>query len=64
MRILKSKDFVEHSALTTFVNDNGIEREDILIIIPASSTANPVLYFYADSEVKEKERIMWGKLKD
>ena len=62
MKILKSKGFGNHTTLTTFVNDNGITREDILSIIPESSTGDPVIYFYADSEIKEKERNIWGKL--
>jgi len=62
MKILKSKEFTQHYALTTFINDNNIAREDILIISPKH--LDIVIFFYADPEVTEKERNMWGKLKD
>lgn len=62
MKILKSKEFLQHYALTTFVNDNNIAREDILIISPRSTDI--VIFFYGDSDDKEKERNVWGKLKD
>lgn len=66
MKILKSKDFTGNDALTIFVNDNNIAREDILAINCSGeyTLARFTLFFYADLEVKEKERNMWGKLKD
>jgi len=63
MKILKSKKFGGHEALATFVNDNNIAREDIHVIIPSNEhLAGCVIFFYGDSEFKEKERNVWGKL--
>ena len=65
MKILKSKDFKTPDALTTFVMDNSIDKEDIFTIKAGGHyTANFTLFFYADSEVKEKERNFWGNLEE
>ncbi|PJJ79962.1 hypothetical protein [Mucilaginibacter auburnensis] len=65
MKILKSKEFAGHGPLATFVNDNNIRRDDIHVIISSNShSTGCILFFYGDSEVEEKERNMWGKLKD
>ena len=63
MKILKSKNFAHHTALANFVNDNNIARADIHVIVSSNdSLTGCVIFFYGDSEVKEKERNMWGKL--
>ena len=58
MLILKCETFGIESNLAEFVNDNKILRENILTITQASSSqghANLVIYYYADSETKEKK---------
>lgn len=65
MKILKAKEFSNQAGLTTFVQDNGIDREDIFTIIASGyNTTHYTIFFYADPDVKEKERNMWGNLKD
>jgi len=65
MKILKSRNFDSHTQLTQFVNDNDIAKEDILNINRSPQyTSECQMFYYGDSEVKEKERNMWGDLKD
>lgn len=64
MKILKSHFFSNHTELTLFVNDNAIVKEDILAINSSgNSLYDCTIFFYADSEVEEKTRNIWGKLK-
>jgi hypothetical protein len=63
MKILKAKSFLNHVELIRFVSDNKIEKEDIFVITQGG-TSDFSIFFYSDSEVKEKERNFWGKLED
>ncbi len=51
MIILKSESFITYQRLTRFVNENNIKRGDILTITDGNQGV--VIYFYADSEIKE-----------
>lgn len=65
MKILKSRNFDSHTQLTQFVNDNDIAREDILNINRSSQYISECqMFYYGDSEAKEKERNFWGNLKE
>lgn len=57
MRILKCETFTSEQTLVKFVNNNNITREDIFIITRGSTSVMSVdfaLFYYADSETKEK----------
>jgi len=65
MKILKAKAFGREDILTTYVNDNHIAREDIVVIVSSGVNANNyTLFFYAEEGVKEKNRNIWGNLED
>ena len=51
MIVLKSEYFTTHERLTRFINENHIDRPDILVItqIPGSFT----ILFYGDDAVQE-----------
>ncbi|SDP48726.1 hypothetical protein SAMN05428975_1427 [Mucilaginibacter sp. OK268] len=46
MKILKSKSFREHESLAVFVNEQGIRKEDILII--TMKEYGFFLFYYAE----------------
>lgn len=65
MKILKYNIFQSGPPLVQFVNDNNILQEDIVTITPASGDSTSIaIYFYGESDVKEKERNIWGNLKE
>lgn len=51
MKTLKSDYFTSHERLTLFINENNIQREDILVITQAPSVYT--IFFYGDPAVKE-----------
>ena len=51
MIVLKSDYFTSHERLTRFINENNINRVDILVITQAPSMYT--IFFYADDAVKE-----------
>lgn len=63
MKIVKSESFRKHEALTTFINEYKIEREDIITIVVTARTAsssNCVIFFYGDPNVVQKrEGAFW-----
>lgn len=63
MIILKSQTFPTAERLSNFVNDNNILQENIVVITygtPVSVTETYTIFYYADSESKEKPRGFWG----
>jgi hypothetical protein len=61
MIILKSISFSRHSDLVIFININKIKREDILSLTTTSNNVTShVLFFYADSEIQEKDKGVFG----
>jgi hypothetical protein len=60
MIILKSREFGSHDDLTKFINENNIARENIVsIVFSGTSSSFYTLFFYGDSETKEKPRGIW-----
>jgi 3-mercaptopyruvate sulfurtransferase SseA len=51
MIILKSDYFSSHERLTRFINENGIKRDDILVITQDQSMFT--IFFYADDAGEE-----------
>lgn len=61
MIILKSISYLKHEDLAKFINVNSIKREDILSLTTMSAPVNRyVMFFYADSEIHEKDRGVFG----
>jgi hypothetical protein len=57
MNILKYQEFSSARRLALFVNNNNIQRENILIITntqTGTTSNNYTVFYYGDSEVKEE----------
>lgn len=59
MIILKSDYFTSHERLTRFINENNIQRENILEILQDQGFYT--IFFYADDSIKEKTHGMFSK---
>ncbi|MGY3211173.1 hypothetical protein [Mucilaginibacter sp. HD30] len=61
MKIVKSETFAAHYALTKFINQQNIQREDILTIVtePGVSSSNYVIFFYGDPNVELPKKGFW-----
>ena len=62
MKILKSETFLAHYALTKFVNQQNIQREDILAVttpVENSSNSHYVIFFYGDPNVELPKKGFW-----
>ena len=63
MMILKCEIFMEEVDLANFVNNNNIARENIFTITRTSNVLENVklvIFYYADSESKEKRPGFFG----
>lgn len=63
MRTLKSESFLLHETLTKFINDNNINKDDILnIATPYDNLLGTfVMFYYSDSEIDQKKsKGFWG----
>lgn len=64
MLILKSINFSDDTDLVNFINDNNISKENILTIIRGKTRVTDksefTLFFYGESETKEKTKGFWG----
>lgn len=58
MKILKSEIFRDHEKLCSFVNNNKIQNEDILIITGGGAHAC-TLFFYGDDDIEQKKDSFW-----
>ena len=58
MIILKSDNFSSHERLSHFINDNNIQRENILKIL--QDVGMFTIFFYADDSIKEKTRGLFS----
>ncbi|PJJ79961.1 hypothetical protein [Mucilaginibacter auburnensis] len=63
MKILKGRSFLSYVQLLQFVDDNCIVREDIIAITQGGGS-DYTIFFYADKDLKEKDRNFWGNLKE
>jgi len=61
MKILKSETFIAHHALTKFINQQNIQREDILFIatVPGVSSSEYAIFFYHDANVELPKKGFW-----
>jgi len=60
MKILKSETFAAHHALTKFINQQNIQREDILAIVPApGTTLDFAIFFYQDENIELPKKGFW-----
>ncbi|PJJ79964.1 hypothetical protein [Mucilaginibacter auburnensis] len=61
MKVLKSEKFTAHNSLTKFINQQKIEREDILSINTPNfaSSSEYVVFFYHDENVELPKKGFW-----
>ena len=64
MTILKTMNFSSNEKLVSFVNENNITRENIIMINSGNDFAGTMvftIFFYSDSENKEKKPGFWDR---
>ena len=64
MIILKTMNFSNNESLASFVNDNNITRENIIMINSGNKAGGSTIFtifFYGDSEIEEKKPGFWNR---
>ncbi len=60
MKVLREEQPLDAKLLAKFVNDNNIQREDILCVVANPITAFLTLFYYAEATAEGDKKGFWG----